>query len=157
MVHEVMVLDHSGPELAAIQSASAIKFLVGAAIVATLVEPLGGVDGPLVAATNLALSLGVAVVVGTIESLVAGSSCAPFRSTSSSAVLAGVVALLATAWRADVMTPLLIALLGVLLVPLFVATWRTEPPRPRVPGAAHGLARASARATPRTLAAVWSG
>ena len=41
MVHEVMILDHSGPELAALQLGAAIKFLTGAAIVATLLEPAG--------------------------------------------------------------------------------------------------------------------
>jgi formate hydrogenlyase subunit 4 len=102
MVHEVMVLDHSGPELAAIQIGSAVKLLTGASIIATLLNPWHGVDGPRTAATNIALSLGVAIVVGTIESLVARLKLRAVPHYIAAAVLAGAVALLATAWR---MTP----------------------------------------------------
>jgi len=99
MVHEVMVLDHSGPELAAVQIGAAVKFLTGASIVATLLNPWHGADGPLAAATNIALSLGVAVVVGTIESLVARLKLRVVPHYIAAAVLAGAVGLLATAWR----------------------------------------------------------
>jgi len=100
MVHEVMVLDHSGPDLAAIQIGSAVKFLTGASIIATLLNPWHGGDGPLVAVTNIALSLGVAAVVGTIESLVARLKLRAVPHYIAAAVFAGIVALLATAWRA---------------------------------------------------------
>jgi formate hydrogenlyase subunit 4 len=39
MVHEVMVLDHSGPELAAMQYAAAIKMTVYAGLIAALLNP----------------------------------------------------------------------------------------------------------------------
>jgi formate hydrogenlyase subunit 4 len=100
MVHEVMVLDHSGPDLAAIQVGSAIKFLVGASIVATLLNPWRGGSGSLAAATNVALTLGIAAVVGTIESLIARLKLRAVPHYIAAAVLAGAVALLAIAWRA---------------------------------------------------------
>ena len=70
MIHEVMVLDHSGPDLAAIQYASAMKLTICAAFVAALVNPLHG-SGLLGAAANVVLTLLVAVAVGCVESLVA--------------------------------------------------------------------------------------
>lgn len=100
MVHEVMVLDHSGPDLAAIQVGSAVKFLVGTSIIATLLNPWRGVDSPLAAAVNVALSVGIAVVVGTVESLIARFKLRAVPHYIAAAIVAGVVALLATAWRA---------------------------------------------------------
>ena len=99
MVHEVMVLDHCGPDLAAIQIGSAVKFLVGSSILATLLNPWRGLDGPLTAIANIALSLGVAIVVGTIESLIARLKLRAVPHYIMTAMFAGSVALLATAWR----------------------------------------------------------
>jgi hypothetical protein len=39
MIHEVMVLDHSGPELAAMQYAAAIKMTIYAGLIAALLNP----------------------------------------------------------------------------------------------------------------------
>lgn len=39
MVHEVMILDHSGPELATVQYASAIKMMLLSGIIASLLNP----------------------------------------------------------------------------------------------------------------------
>ena len=39
MVHEVMVLDHSGPELAAMQYAAALKMTIYAGLIAALLNP----------------------------------------------------------------------------------------------------------------------
>jgi formate hydrogenlyase subunit 4 len=100
MVHEVMVLDHSGPDLAAIQVGSAVKFLVGSAIVATLLNPWRGLDSPVAALANVAFELLIAVVVGTIESLIARLKLRAIPHYIAAATLAGVVALLAAAWRA---------------------------------------------------------
>jgi len=72
MVHEVMVLDHSGPELAAMQYGAAIKMSLYAGLIATLVNPINVSDHPLLAVlVSLGLMAAVAVVVGCIESLVA--------------------------------------------------------------------------------------
>jgi formate hydrogenlyase subunit 4 len=72
MIHEVMILDHSGPELAAMQYAAGLKLTLYAGLIATLLNPLDPLTAPLAAvATSLMLMLAVAVVVGTVESVVA--------------------------------------------------------------------------------------
>lgn len=72
MIHEVMVLDHSGPELAAMQYGAAIKMSLYAGLIAVLLNPVNVSDHPAVAVlASLGLMLLVAVVVGCIESLVA--------------------------------------------------------------------------------------
>jgi formate hydrogenlyase subunit 4 len=67
MVHEVMVLDHSGPLYAAILYGASVKLLVFAAVLARLCVPFTGrpaVDWLLFAAAAAA----VAVLVGVVES-----------------------------------------------------------------------------------------
>ena len=72
MIHEVMILDHSGPELAAMQYAAALKLTLYAGLMATLLNPFDPLAAPLAALlTSLALMLGVAVVVGCFESVMA--------------------------------------------------------------------------------------
>jgi formate hydrogenlyase subunit 4 len=72
MVHEVMVLDHSGPELAAMQFASALKMSIYAGLIAALLNPFDLVAQPAFAAlATLALMVAVAVAVGCVESLLA--------------------------------------------------------------------------------------
>jgi formate hydrogenlyase subunit 4 len=72
MVHEVMILDHSGPELAAMQYAAAIKMTLYAGLIAALVNPFDPQAMPAAAiATTLALMGAVAVAVGCVESLTA--------------------------------------------------------------------------------------
>ena len=100
MVHEVMVLDHSGPELAAIQTGAAIKLLVGASLIATLMNPWAGESSLRSAAANLIGCVVVAVVVGTVESLIARFRLRAVPQYIVVAAAAGAVALLATAWRA---------------------------------------------------------
>lgn len=72
MVHEVMVLDHSGPELAAMQYAAALKMTIYAGLIAALLNPF---DPSTHAASgmfaSLAIMAGVAVAVGCVESLTA--------------------------------------------------------------------------------------
>jgi len=72
MVHEVMVLDHSGPELAAMQYAAALKLTLYAGLIAALLNPLDPFTSPIACtALSLALMAAVAVAVGCIESLMA--------------------------------------------------------------------------------------
>ncbi|MDP2680143.1 MAG: NADH-quinone oxidoreductase subunit H [Rhodoferax sp.] len=72
MIHEVMILDHSGPELAAMQYAAGLKMTLYAGLIATLLNPLDPLAAPLAAvAVSVGLMLGVAVVVGCFESLMA--------------------------------------------------------------------------------------
>ena len=72
MIHEVMVLDHSGPELAAMQYSAGLKMTLYTGLIASLINPVDPRAEPVVAiAVSVALLLLVAVVVGCIESLVA--------------------------------------------------------------------------------------
>lgn len=70
MIHEVMILDHSGPELAAMQYAAALKMTLYAGLIAALINPFNPLTDPVAGVlVSLALMLTVAVVVGCIESL----------------------------------------------------------------------------------------
>ena len=71
MVHEVMILDHSGPELAFLQHGAAIKLFVGISIVAALANPCAGSSSLVVMAVHLGLCFGIAIVIGLVESLIA--------------------------------------------------------------------------------------
>jgi formate hydrogenlyase subunit 4 len=75
MIHEVMILDHSGPDLAAMQFAGALKMMTYAGLIAALLnpfDPTGPGLAPLAAvATSLVVMAGVAVAVGCVESLTA--------------------------------------------------------------------------------------
>jgi formate hydrogenlyase subunit 4 len=67
MIHEVMVLDHSGPALGMILYGAALKLFLFAALVVRLTVPLTGspwLDWPLFVAALLA----VAVLIGVVES-----------------------------------------------------------------------------------------
>lgn len=71
MIHEVMVLDHSGPPLAVILHGAAVKLMVFAVLLAEAVLPIGELS-PLAATGALAGSiLAVTVAVGLVESLFA--------------------------------------------------------------------------------------
>jgi formate hydrogenlyase subunit 4 len=72
MVHEVMILDHSGPELAALQYGAALKLYTGISVVATLMNPWAAAGtswfGALV---HLGLCAALAIAIGLSESLIA--------------------------------------------------------------------------------------
>ena len=71
MIHEVMVLDHSGPPLAVILHGAAMKLLLFALLLTPAVLPMGALPGP---SGMLALAGGVLLVtvgVGLVESLLA--------------------------------------------------------------------------------------
>ncbi len=71
MVHEVMILDHSGPELAMLQLGSAIKLFVGISIVAMLLDPMSGDPSVLAIGAHLGLCIAIAIAIGMSESLLA--------------------------------------------------------------------------------------
>lgn len=76
MIHEVMVLDHSGPPLAVLLHGAAIKLMVFSVLLVEAVLPIGEL-APVVAAATVAVAvLVVAVAVGLVESLMARL---PFR------------------------------------------------------------------------------
>ena len=71
MIHEVTVLDASGPDLAFIDYASALKFALFGALVVGTVVPRAGMPPPLALAALAAGLLAVALLVGVIESSMA--------------------------------------------------------------------------------------
>ena len=71
MIHEVMVLDHSGPDLALILYAGSVKFALFGALLLAVLVPRSGL-APAGAALVLGAGLGVvAVAVGVVESVMA--------------------------------------------------------------------------------------
>lgn len=92
MIHEVMVLDHSGPDLAAMQYAAALKMTLYAGLIAALLNPFNPLTEPALAiVVAVLLMLAVAVVVGCFESLMARL---PMRAVPRYALLASGAALL---------------------------------------------------------------
>jgi formate hydrogenlyase subunit 4 len=98
MIHEVMVLDHSGPPLAAILHGAAVKLLLFAVLLAETVLPIGELP-PLIATGALAGAvLVVAVGVGLVESLLARFAFRRVPMLLTTAFLLSLFALLA-AWK----------------------------------------------------------
>jgi len=71
MIHEVMVLDHSGPPLAAVLHGAAMKLLLFAALLVQAVLPVGELSWGTAAGALVAGVLVVTVAVGLVESLLA--------------------------------------------------------------------------------------
>jgi formate hydrogenlyase subunit 4 len=76
MIHEVMVLDHSGPPLAMILHGAALKLLVFCVLLTEAVVPLGGLSPAVVVVALAAAVLLTAGGVGVVESMQARL---PFR------------------------------------------------------------------------------
>ena len=71
MIHEVMILDHSGPDLAFLQYGAALKlWLLGSLVVGILI-PLHGAPPVLAMLGGLAGMFMLAVVTGVVESTMA--------------------------------------------------------------------------------------
>ena len=71
MIHEVMVLDHSGPPLAAILHGASVKLLLFTVLLVQAVLPIGEMSPLAATGTLLAGVLTVTVGVGLVESLLA--------------------------------------------------------------------------------------
>ena len=71
MIHEVMVLDHSGPDFAMILYGSAIKLWIFCALLAGVLVPVRTGNFPVDAAATLAGMFLLAVGIGVIESSIA--------------------------------------------------------------------------------------
>lgn len=71
MVHEAMILDHSGPPLAAILHGASMKLLFFSVLLVEAVLPLGEWPGWLAGVSLAAGVLAVTLAVGLVESLVA--------------------------------------------------------------------------------------
>jgi len=71
MIHEVMVLDHSGPPFAVILYGAAMKLFVFAAVIFGVVVPTGGLDPWVAWGVFVAGLLLLAVLIGIVESVMA--------------------------------------------------------------------------------------
>jgi len=71
MIHEVMVLDHSGPSLGLILYGSAIKLFVLGALLMRVAIPFGAADPWLSGLVFLAGMLFLAILIGVVESVMA--------------------------------------------------------------------------------------
>jgi formate hydrogenlyase subunit 4 len=71
MVHEVMILDHSGPELAMLHLGAATKLYVAISVAAMLLNPLAGDASIAAVLAHLGICLAIALVLGMVESLIA--------------------------------------------------------------------------------------
>lgn len=98
MIHEVMVLDHSGPPLAVILHGAALKLLLFAVLLTEAVLPMGDLSA--FAATGMLLAgvLVVTVGVGLVESLLARFAFRRVPLLLTTAVLFCLFALL-VAWK----------------------------------------------------------
>ena len=99
MVHEVMILDHSGPELAWLQLGSAIKLFVGVSVVAALINPLAGAGTLAALALHTGLCIAIAVAIGLSESLIARLKLRVIPQYIVVALVAGGIALLSMLGR----------------------------------------------------------
>jgi len=71
MIHEVMVLDHSGPAFAMILYSASLKMLILGAILVRIILPLASINPGIDALIFLAGMLVVAVAIGVVESIMA--------------------------------------------------------------------------------------
>jgi len=71
MIHEVMILDHSGPDLGIILYANAVKLSVFAVIVARILWPVGAFGPELRLAALVAALVLVGILVGVVEASMA--------------------------------------------------------------------------------------
>lgn len=98
MIHEAMVLDHSGPLLAAIQHGASVKLLLFAALLVQVILPMGAWSRGADLAALAGGVLGVVIGVGLVESLLARLAFRRVPLLLTSAFLLCLFALL-MAWR----------------------------------------------------------
>ena len=101
MIHEVMVLDHSGPPLAVILHGASVKLLLFSVLLVQAVLPMGDLSRSAAAGALLAGVVTVAVAVGLVESFLARFSFRRVPLLLTTAFLLCVFALL-VAWKGGV-------------------------------------------------------
>ena len=101
MIHEVMVLDHSGPLLAVVLHGASVKLLLFSVLLVQAVLPMGDLSRTAAAGALFAGVLTVVVAVGLVESLLARFSFRRVPLLLTTAFLLCVFALL-TAWKGGV-------------------------------------------------------
>ena len=100
MVHEVMLLDHSGVDLAYMFYAAAIKLFLFAAILVPIVIPVQTGNGPVDMMIFLGGMLGISIAVGIIESSMARLRLNRVRHFLLIAFALAFFGLVVTLWRA---------------------------------------------------------
>jgi len=98
MVHEAMILDHSGPPLAAILHGASVKLLLFSVLLTEAVLPMGDLSPYAATGALLAGVLAVTVGVGLVESLLARFAFRRLPLLLTTAVLLCLFALL-VAWK----------------------------------------------------------
>jgi formate hydrogenlyase subunit 4 len=98
MIHEVMVLDHSGPPLAAVLHAAAMKLLLFSVLLVQAVLPVGDLTSFTAGGMLIAGVLAVTAAVGLVESLLARCAFRQVPLLLTTAFLFCVFALL-VAWK----------------------------------------------------------
>lgn len=94
MIHEVMILDHSGPELAVVQLASALKYTLIAGLISALVNPFSPEAEPwFCMAFSVGSLFGVSILIGLVESLIARFKMSALPRYMFTALVASAVAL----------------------------------------------------------------
>jgi len=101
MVHEAMVLDHSGPPLAVILHGASMKLLLFSVLLAQAVVPLQCFAPPAAGVLLAGCVLGVTVGVGLVESLLARFAFRRVPLLQTAAFLLCLFALL-VAWKGGV-------------------------------------------------------
>ena len=71
MIHEILVLDHSGPDLALLEYAASLKLYATSAVLAGLALPFRSASPWVSMALLVAAVLVIAVAVGVVESTMA--------------------------------------------------------------------------------------
>lgn len=71
MIHEVMVLDHSGPPLGMILYGAAVKLFVFGALILGVAVPVDGLDPWIAWGVFVAAAVALAVAIGVVESIMA--------------------------------------------------------------------------------------
>ncbi|MCI0692667.1 NADH-quinone oxidoreductase subunit H [candidate division KSB1 bacterium] len=71
MIHEVMVLDHSGPDFAFVQYGAALKLLLSEALLVRILMPVASDNLYVATGVFLAGLAGISILVGVVESVMA--------------------------------------------------------------------------------------
>jgi formate hydrogenlyase subunit 4 len=100
MIHEVMILDHSGPDLAYMLYAAAIKLFLFAGILIPIVLPVQTGHGAQDLFIFLAGMTGLSVVIGVVESCMARLRLNRVRHLLLSAFALAFFGLVVTLWKA---------------------------------------------------------
>ena len=98
MIHEVMVLDHGGPDLAYIHFGAAIKLWLVGSLLTGIILPVHGLNPWAESGIAVAGLIGLSVAVGIVESCMARLRLLVVPRLLLGAVTCSLVALLLVVW-----------------------------------------------------------